>query len=247
MLNTPFKKILLLSTLIILLPILLFSNENTLKWRQISGEWTIINQGEDNYLFEKKGKTHNWGYSDLINYNSVVTFSKLEKYSRIDASVNAINPMSNSTEILLFFATKDYKNFYAFKLLCNKKNITKLSFIQSKTKDPSKKAGVKWNFIITELAKKDYTIPLEKIENFSIRFQKNRAQLYINKKYVFSVKAEEDLTEGKIGFSNRNIHLKIYDVKVFNRWKVVFEDDFKENTLKKIKFKSSVKTIKKKK
>ncbi|MCU0846112.1 MAG: hypothetical protein MUC76_14450, partial [Spirochaetes bacterium] len=82
------------------------------------------------------------------------------------------------------------------------------------------------------LATKDIELEYNREYRAEIRVKKNRATLYIDGKKLMEAEAPEDLTSGKIGFSNRNAMLKISDVKVYSGKELVFEDDFSKDSIK---------------
>lgn len=200
-------------------------------WNTISGKWDARTDNKSSYAIEAGSKTRNWGYSELINYNSLIMLQPLTGYSSIQYSIELLNPTATS-ETMLFFAAGDYRQFYAFKLTGNADKINRLLFISSSIKDTTLPPSAKWNFAITELESKDVEMEYNKEYSVEIRVKKNTAKLYIDGKKVMAADAPDELTGGKIGFSNRNAIVKIASVKVYGGKTVLFEDDFSKDTIK---------------
>jgi len=208
-------------------------SEKNFKWMKISGNWEAVKADDGCFhLTESKAKTYPFGYRELINLNSIITLNPVGQYSKITFTLEAENPVDDPVEMMFFFAAKDFRNFYAFRFRGNSEKLNTLRFIRSKDKDTSLPRKVKWNFIIEEIASKDYALDYRKKHRFEIRFAGRWVQLRINGRKVLSTSTDNPLNSGKIGFSNRNATLKIADLKVYNGRRIVFRDDFSEDTIK---------------
>jgi len=226
----------------IILVILIFSttsaidsaiSEKNLKWMKISGKWETVETDDGSFnLIERKAKTYPFGYSELINMNSIITLNSVGQYSKIVFTLEIVNPVDNPVELMSFFAAKDYRNLYAFRFKGDSAKLNTVRLIQSKDKDTSLPRNVKWNFIIEEIASKDYALEYQKKHRFEIRCAGRWVQLKINGRKVLSITTENPLNSGRIGFSNRNATLKIADLKVYKGRRIVFQDDFSEDTNK---------------
>jgi hypothetical protein len=211
------------------------SDEKAFKWKKISGSWEIKKSCNSSYfLTESRGKTRQWGYSELINNNSIIAEKPLEGYSRIAFSMELAEPMDNPVQMMAFFASRDYRYFHAFRFSGNREGIKKVSLISSREKDPKLPGKVKWNFIIEEKLSTDYPLEYKRTYRIDIRFPKKRVLLYIDKKRIASFTVREPLNSGRFGFSNRNASIRISDVKVYAGKSIIFEDDFSEDTIKRI-------------
>ncbi len=221
------------------------AKEKIFKWRKISGNWAIQKScNGSHFLVERKGKTRQWGYSELINNNSIIAAKPLSGYTRIAFSIEIAEPMDNPVQILAFFAARDFRYFHAFRFSGSMEGIERVSLISSREKNPKLPRSVKWNFIIEENMTRDYLLEYKRNYRIDIRFNKNRVLLYIDKKRIASFISEEPLNSGRFGFSNRNASLRISDVKVYSGSRIIFEDDFSEDTIK--RYGVRVKRVKKK-
>ncbi|HSV97531.1 MAG TPA: hypothetical protein VLM75_11445 [Spirochaetota bacterium] len=166
--------------------------------------------------------------------NSLIANDSLEKISSFQISFEIFNPDPQSEHSLLF-ALSDYRVFYAFRFSGDGTRLNKLQFINSTIKDTTLRPAVKWNYTIAEIASRDIELEYNREYRAEIRVKKNRAALYIDGKKLMEAEAPEDLASGKIGFSNRNAILKIADVKVYSGRKLVFEDDFSKDSIKRFR------------
>ena len=206
-----------------------------LKWKKISGKWEIKKScGSSYFLVESRGKTRQWGYSELINNNSIISEKPLEKYSRIAFSMELEDPTGNPVQMMAFFAARDYRYFHALRFSGGREGIERISLISSREKDPKLPRRVKWNFIIEEKMTREFPLEYNRSYHMDIRFHKRGVLLYIDKKKIASFKAKEPLNSGRFGFSSRNAGIKIAEVKVFSGNRIIFEDDFSEDTIKRI-------------
>ena len=235
-------KLCLLITVISLLQCL-SSNDitvgKTFKWMRITGRWEIQSSPNSNshFLWERRAKTREWGYSELINYNSIIAENPLNEYSRITFNMEIADPIDNPVQIMAFFASRYSRYsryFHAFRFSGVRAGLKRVSLISSREKNPELPRRVKWNYIIEEKLTKNCTLEYDKNYFIDIRFYGKKILLYINKKRVASFVSKEPLNSGRFGFSNRNASIKIADVKIYSGKKIVFEDDFSEDTIKRI-------------
>jgi hypothetical protein len=212
------------------------ADKKTYKWMRITGKWEIQRSPHSNsyFLGESKAKTRQLGYSELINYNSIIAENPLNEYSRITFTMEIADPVDNPVQIMAFFAARDFRYFHAFRFSGVRAGINKISLVSSREKNPALPRRVKWNFIIEEKLTKDCVLEYDKNYRIDIRFYSNRVLLYIDKKKVASFVSKEPLNSGRFGFSNRNASIKIAEVKIYSGRKIVFEDDFSEDTIKRI-------------
>lgn len=202
------------------------------KWSIISGEWEIRKDNLKSFLISKNVKTRDWGYSELISYNSLVSINPIINYSSFSFSFEIPEAPQGNPDILFFFNALDYRQFHSFKLLKIKNNTYKLSFINCSIKDTTLRPAVKWNYTITELASRDIELEFNREYRAEVRVKKNRATLYLDGRKALEAEAPETLSGGKIGFSNRNAALRIAGLKVYDGRTLVFEDDFSKDSIK---------------
>ncbi len=209
-----------------------FAQENNFNWLNITGRWETRSDNKQYYLVESKRVTRDYGNNELVNYNSIINEEFLIAYSVIQYKFEIGTRTASPLEMVVFFATKDFRSYYGFKIKDDGGNGLKLNFHRSSIKDTTLRPHIKLNYTITELATKDIELEYNREYRAEIRVKKNRATLYIDGKKLMEAEAPEDLTSGKIGFSNRNAMLKIADVKVYSGKELVFEDDFSKDSIK---------------
>ncbi|MDY6969620.1 MAG: hypothetical protein SVR08_13325 [Spirochaetota bacterium] len=202
------------------------------KWTKISGRWEKREDKGKYYLIETKAIARKWGNSELINFNSIITKKHTLNITSINLKMRILNPLRNPVEKMIFFSAKNFREFYAFKFVGNKKKIKKIVFINSKIKDSSRRITEKWNFKITEIMSKNYDLEYNKDYNIEIKIEGKKSALIINSGMALYVEAKETMSNGRLGFSIRNALLKIADVRVFSDDKCIFEDNFSEDTIK---------------
>jgi len=203
------------------------------KWLQISGKWETRKDNKDTFLLEAQGKTKLYGYNELLDYNSIITFDPITSLTAIKFNIEIRKTtIEGAPELMTFFAAKNYRQFYAFKFIGNENKIIRILFINSGIKDTTKPGNEKWNYEITEMASKDYELEFNKEYNFEIQVSKKRARLFINGKNVMEAEGFYDLSGGKIGFSDRNAMLRISQLSIVNNKTIVFEDSFAEDNIK---------------
>lgn len=202
------------------------------KWVQISGKWEARKDNKDTFLLEAQGKTKISGYHELLNYNSIVTFDPISSLTSIKFNIEMRKTIGGTSELLTFFAAKNYRKFYAFKFTGDENRITRILFINSDIKDTTKPGNEKWNYAITEIASKDHELEYNTQYKIEIQVKKKQAILFINGKKVMTAEGSGDLSGGKIGFSDRNVMLRISQLSVLDDKTVVFEDSFAEDNIK---------------
>jgi len=212
-----------------------YPQEKTYKWLSVSGKWETRLDGKTSYLLETKGKYYEAGYSPLNNINSLITESAIPEYTSLTFNLEVLSAIKDPADILVVFAAKDLRQFYAFKFTGTMEKAAMVHFISSKINDTTRPPAQKWNFTVSELASKDFDLEYRKEHTVEIRVKDTKATLYVDDKKILQAEAPEALTGGRIGFSDRNALIKISDVKVYNGRKVVFEDNFAEDSIKRYK------------
>jgi hypothetical protein len=232
------------SILLLLSLFLLNAEDNYFKWNKVSGKWEIQKDEQGPFLYEGRAKSIRWDSSEVINFNSIVTFNPLSDYSSIKYSIELIDPIQSPVETMLLLSLKDYRTFYAFKFVIDNHKDDELQFIGSKIKDPSLDKAVKKNFEITKIQKKKFSLEFGKCYSIEIRVNKNTAELFIDGKKELDAQTAEDMGKGRIGFSCRNAKIRVRSVKIYSSGafgkgaafskgeRVVFEDDFSVDSIK---------------
>ncbi len=212
------------------LPIIL-PGQNSFKWKKISGRWEVRKDNKETYLLEKRAKSRMWGDSELINYNSIIKKKPPIDYTSIQFSMRVQSPVKPGVDVMTFFAAKHFREFYAFRFSGDKNELKRVRFIGSTIKDAAKTRSVKWNFIITNIITEECVLEYNKEYKIEIAILEKKAILYIDGKKVVEAESDRNLNNGRFGFSNRNVKLRIDNVKVFNGKEIVFKDDFSKDSI----------------
>lgn len=238
------NKRLLAVTLILLfgLPFIARAEEDA-KWRSVSGKWRTGSDKESTYIVETKLRSRSWGYSELINQNSIVTLESLTGVTSIKFTLRFQEPVKSEVTAMAYFNVESYREFIGFRFSGNKESLNKAQFITSQIKDKSKPPSKKWNFKITEIETCECSLSYNKEYKMEIQIEKGSAALYIDGKKILQGKCDEATGSGKIGFSVKNAALRIDDVRAFNGKKIVFEDDFSRDTIKRIVVKGKLEKV----
>lgn len=221
------------------------SSEGPLVWRQINGIWEVVKGDKFNYVIDKKVRSHNWGYNELINHNTFITIEPLEKYDSISFHVKFTEPLPENVRFMMPFGIKQDREFYAFRLTGNGNALLKIDFIQSVIKDPSKPATERWNFEIKELKSVEHALAFNSDYHIEIRIEKRKTTLFVEKKPVLTADIPaEELDKGKFGFSSLHMKPMIWDIAVKLGRKTVFTENFSEDSFRRIKVKGKLEKIK---
>jgi hypothetical protein len=223
---------LFLILILLFIPTFLFSEEHAYKWRKISGNWEIGVDQDKKYLQENRCSYREYNYSELINFNSIITDNPIIKYDSITFFITSINPQNKPFESILSFSIQDYRDFYAFKFIVSKEKKAEIQFINSSIKDKSLEPKIKNNFEISILKKSIFDFEINKRYAAEIKIENKSAKLFIDSKLILESETPVEINSGRIGFSSRNAKLRIEDVKVYDSEKVVFEDDFSTDLIK---------------
>ncbi len=217
-----------------------FSSEDRI-WRQVNGIWEIVQSDKFNYIIDNKITSYKWGYNELINYNTLITMEPIESYSCITYRLQFVDPLKKELRYMSPFGIKEDRIFYAFRFSGNDQGINKISFIQSTIRDIQKDIAVKWNYEIKENKSVDCSLPLGREYLIEIRISDKRTILLVNKKQMIVVDiAKEEVNSGKFGFSSLHVKPMIWDIKVYNRRKLVFSEDFSTDRVRRIKVRGTI-------
>jgi hypothetical protein len=124
-----------------------------------------------------------------------------------------------------------FYHIYAFKLTGGFWGINKASFIYSDRLDKSKPFNTKNNTFVQELASADCKVKYDRVYNYHIAFEGTNIVLYINGEKILAAPFPEKSHDGRIAISARNIKIAVDKVEVRQKDKVIFEDDFNEDSI----------------
>ncbi len=199
------------------------------KWKKLSGRWKF----ENSHIIERRRYSGGWYSNEILENNSIISMKSFKEFSSIDLKINLYNPLKNPVGMMVFFAARSslpagkgknyYTDFYAFKLSGAKDGITRVSFIRSDIIDSTAAKAIKRNYRVTELLYKLYKLDFNKDHIMSIKFKENKAVLHIDNEEVLQANVPGSY-EGKVGFSSRNISMKVNYYKLSSNETVLFQD-----------------------
>ncbi|HPF07989.1 MAG TPA: hypothetical protein PK293_18235, partial [Spirochaetota bacterium] len=124
-----------------------------------------------------------------------------------------------------------FYHMYAFKLTGGFWGMNKVSFIHSDRLDKTKPFATKNNTFVKELASADCKVKYDKMYNYRIAFEGTDVVLYINGEKILAAPFPEKSHEGRIAISARNVKIAVDKVEVKQGDKIIFEDDFNEDSI----------------
>ena len=219
--------------------------EQVQKWQQISGNWSIRLDGGESCLIEPGSRPYNWGMSELINQNSVITLASFEQTKLVYTLQLNNDKKDPAASALLFFGAQNYRTFYAFRFTGGVDCIKKVSLISCAIKDTTLPPSARGNFLITELGTADIQFDYAKRADCEIRINGKEVALFIDGKKVITAETPEAVKNGSIGFSAKGMAIRISHVKAYAKSSTVFEDDFSSDSIKKAVIKATIEQKKK--
>lgn len=217
--------------------------DNRFIWANINGNWTV--ESEHKTLTDSGQKIARTGYSELLDTRSIVSNQKIQGITSIKTAVTLSEP-EESNSFTVFFASREYRSFFGFRLTGDSQKISAVQFINSEPKDPSIPYTVKNSFEVKTLAEKTASAAFGKEIKILIELKNKTAVLYLNGKKALSYDIENSFQEGFIGFSHTENKISISEMKCFSGKKIVFEDDFSADKIKRYKAVFNKKTNEKK-
>lgn len=197
-------------------------------WLLINGKWESYK--DKKAIVDDRQKAIEFGYTELINNNSLVTQKTLSGVTSIQTSVTFLDPIGDNSG-MIFLTEESFLFFHAFRFTGSKKKLDRIQFIKSEIRDPSLPRDVKGNFVITVLAEADTDISFGAETSYTVAIDGKKAALLVNGKKVLAGNAERDLSKGKFGFSHKNNRIRITLVKALAGETTVFEDNFSEDRI----------------
>lgn len=219
-------------------PAIIFPNETSEKWSQISGKWIHQETSGKGFLFQRAVSVHPWNYNYPSNFHSIVTTGEYSDYSSIKCKIDFLK-RNNAVELMLFFNAEfseqsRYHNLYAFRLDGDAQRFRKAVFLKTSVINPEKMSA-RNNFKVEEISQTFCTISLDRPLDCDIQFSGKTASLYINNTRILSVKTDTPLNRGKIGLGIKNSQINVYDFKLFKKNELLFHDDFSKDSMKRLK------------
>ena len=204
-------------------------------WTQVSGKWDI--DLSSNTLIDTKNNTYQYGYSDLINNNTLISFRPIDKFTDFSSDIIVSEPVDECHASVLFSITDHYRSFYGIRLFGNTESINKLSLIKSDTNDSSLASSVKNNFTIKEIQSVSIKLSYNSPIKINIALKRGRIIIKLNDKLALEYSAESFTPgSGQIGFSHRNNFIRVKSVVVTINKNILFTDDFSKNRIKKYSY-----------
>ncbi|HNR89175.1 MAG TPA: hypothetical protein PKM65_12615 [Spirochaetota bacterium] len=202
-------------------------------WDTINGDWEIKKTtAGKSYLYQSRIRAIPTGYSELINYNSIITVKPVERHTRIGFTLYLTKPGGKPVEALLVFAAKDFRNLHAFKFTGDSKRLTKIALISSKVNKPELPKSVKWNYTITELATSAHRLNFNTEYQIAIETAGGRATLYVNGSRIMQHDTGADLQSGMVGFCCQNTQMAIGEFSASDGTAIMLHDDFTTESIK---------------
>jgi hypothetical protein len=238
------RKIIISAFIISFIVISAAAQEENFKWKSISGKWRTYSDDSGTYLVETKIKTVEWGNSELINYNSIITTQPFEGITSLKISMRILNSVKPEVALMIFLKAENFRDFFAFRLTGTDGTLSRAQFISSKIKDPLKPPAEKWNYVITELGNSKCKIINDKDFKAEILIKGGNAVLFIDGEKILEGKADSNFGAGKFGFSCKNAALRLDDVKAYKDKDIIFEDDFSKDSMQRIVVKGTLEKVK---
>ncbi len=212
--------------------------ENKYKWQRFGGKWVIANS----LLEEKQVWASPWYYYELLNYNTLISFNKIENYNTFKYTFKVLKPgieiktRDKEPAFMTAFNVKSpyrswYFHMFAVKITGNSDYLDKISLIFSDRIDKTKKYAVKHNTFVKELSSEKIKLDYGKEYTLNIDLSGNNALVTIDGKKVLEGQMPESDHGGKFALSSKNLQLKVKDFTVLHKNDVVFSDDFSHDTI----------------
>lgn len=204
-------------------------------WFQVSGKWDVDNSS--NSLVDTKKGAYQYGYSDLINNNTLISFRPIDKFTDFSSDIIVSEPVDECHASVLFSITDHYRSFYGIRLFGDTESINKLSLIKSDTNDSSLASSVKNNFTVKEIKSVSIKLSYNSPIKINIALKQGRIIIKLNDKKALEYSTESVIPgSGQIGFSHRNNFIRVKSVLVTINNNILFTDDFSKNRIKKYSY-----------
>lgn len=210
----------------------LHTQEMQHKWRLFSGKWVV----SDSIATETNARAMFWDSYELLNYNTIISINPVENFTSLSVTAAISDHMKSPAEALIAFAVTSedrqwYYHMYAFRLTGGFWGINRASLIYSDRADRSKPMNAKKNTFINELVSSKCSLKYGRMYNFVAAFEGNDVALYIDGEKVLSAPFPEKSHSGRIALSDRYARISVDRVEVKQGDKILFEDDFNEDSI----------------
>ncbi len=224
------KKI--ISVLVVLILSIPLLSIEKLKWIKSGTTWDF----QESKVTTRSPNASPWEFYELSNLNSIISLESFQSISDINIIANIFDKEKTPSEVMLSFSvTSESKSWfyhiYAFKLSGGFWGINKASFIYSDRLDKSKPLNTKNNIFVKEIVSADCKVKYDKMYSYRIAFEGSDVILYINDQKILAAPFPEKSHDGHIAISARNVKISVDKVEVKQGDKVIFEDDFNEDSI----------------
>lgn len=226
------KKNKFIAVIIFILAVSFVSANENQKWQRFSGKWVV----ENSRVTETNAWAAPWNYYELINNNSLVSLKDFNGYSSIEYTMEVFDRVKSPAEVLVSFGVRsEYKSWlyhiYGFKISGGFWGLNRVSLIHSDMKNRTLPYATKDNIFINELASEKFRMKYKMKYDCRIDISGNEATLYVDGEKVLTGTLPSDNYKGRIAFSSKNTKLAIDNVRVKKGDKIIFEDDFNEDSI----------------
>jgi hypothetical protein len=119
----------------------------------------------------------------------------------------------------------------AIKIKGNSDYLENISLVFSDRIDKTRKYAVKHNTFVKELSSKKIRLDYGKEYSIKIDLRGKNVIVYIDGKETLNGQIPESEHGGRFALSSKNLILKVKEFTVFNNKKIIFKDDFTQDTI----------------
>jgi len=202
------------------------------KWEKFGVTWIVA----DSKAEPRYAPAAAWNYTELTNYNSIISDSILSDYNSIEVSAQLFERLKTPCDFMISFAvTSEYKawyyHVYAFRFTGGFWGMNRVALIHSDRLDRSKPFNTKNNRFVNELASAKCSVRYNRMYSFRVAFEGADVVLYINGEKTLSYPFPEKSHSGRIAVSTRDVKVSVDRVGVIRGDKIIFEDDFDSDSI----------------
>lgn len=226
------KTITIFALLSLVISISLLHADVKTKWEKFGVTWIVA----DSKAEPRYAPAAAWNYTELTNYNSIISDSILSDYNSIDVRAQLFERMKTPCDFMISFAvTSEYKawyyHVYSFRFTGGFWGMNRVALIHSDRLDRSKPFNTKNNRFVNELASAKCSVRYNRMYNFRVAFEGADVVLYINGEKALSYPFPEKSHSGRIAVSTRDVKVSVDRIWVKRDDKIIFEDDFDSDSI----------------